>query len=72
MKICEKHKCEMTIADCPRCRGDGYTETDLEAMDNPIEWHDGRCWQCKGTGSCGFECDWCELEAAELELLENL
>ena len=49
---CKTH-IDVTLEDdeCGRCGGNGYTEQDIEDMNNPVEWHNtGNCWQCKGTG----------------------
>ena len=63
-EVCRQHpKIKMQIGDCPRCGGEGYTQYDLDEMDNPIAWHnDGTCWQCKGTGRGFLECEVCEEE----------
>lgn len=48
---CSRHGNELMDGPCGRCGGDGYTEFDIDEMDNPLAWHDdGSCWQCKGTG----------------------
>lgn len=65
--ICEKHKVKMGIGECYRCGGDGYTDQDIEDMDNPLEFSDGNCWQCKGTGRGFYDCELCE-EDAQMEL----
>lgn len=64
---CEKHKIEMIRPDCHRCRGNGYTDSDIEDMDNPIEWHNsGDCWQCKGSGAAPWlVCEFCEEDERE-------
>lgn len=64
-KICEKQKSIMTKAECPRCTGNGYTESAIDDRDNPLEFSNGDCWQGKGTGICGVECEDCEREAIE-------
>lgn len=60
--FCEKHKStKKEIGICSRCDGDGFTESDLEDMNDPTTWHnDGRCRQCKGTGNGFLECPICE------------
>lgn len=60
--FCKIHtKNEMTIGICNRCDGDGFTEFDLDEMDNPLAWHNkGDCYQCNGTGQGFLECDICE------------
>ena len=73
--ICEKHKVPYEDTDCGRCNGNGYTDSDIEDMDNPIEWADGNCFQCKGSGVLkDWSCPTCdeeylmELEKEEREL----
>jgi hypothetical protein len=69
---CDKHpKIKMKIGECYRCGGDGYTDSDIDEMNDPMSWHsDGNCWQCKGTGRGFLECHVCEMEAEE-ELEES-
>ena len=64
-EFCNKHKNQkLFVGLCYRCGGNGYTDHDLEEMDNPIAWHnDGNCWQCRGTGNGSLECPLCEEEA---------
>lgn len=48
---CSKHGNALLDGPCGRCDGDGYTEADIEAMHDPLEWHsDGSCYSCGGSG----------------------
>lgn len=60
--FCEKHpKTQKVVGDCHRCGGNGFMDSDLEDMDDPISWHsDGRCYSCRGTGDGFLECPDCE------------
>lgn len=64
---CEKHKMVMEFGDCGRCRGNGYTESDIEDLDDPLTFHaDGSCYQCKGSGVSPFpSCETCDEEYQE-------
>ena len=72
-KFCKTHtSVEMTVGTCGRCDGDGYTESDLEDIGDPTKWHDkGTCYQCGGTGHGFLECDVCEREYQEEQLMEE-
>ena len=60
---CQKHKVPLEDVDCPRCRGNGATDSDLDELDNPISWHDGKCHYCKGHGIlAAASCPDCEQE----------
>lgn len=67
--FCEKHTTtKKTVGDCSRCDGDGFTQSDLEDMDDPTSWHnDGRCRRCKGTGEGFLICETCEEEQRQKE-----
>ncbi len=49
---CKTHSdIKLDDSDCPRCDGEGFTDSDVEAMDDPLDWHsDGACYSCKGSG----------------------
>lgn len=60
---CKTHGTFLEDTDCPRCRGNGYTDSDIEELDNPASWHDGRCHTCGGTGEVKeWYCPDCEVE----------
>ena len=63
-KFCDRHtNTKMIIGECRRCDGNGYTESDIEEMYEPLAWHsDGRCYMCRGTGKGFLECPICEEE----------
>lgn len=61
-EFCKKHtKTKLVVGDCYRCGGEGFTQRDIDDMNDPLEWHnDGNCFQCKGTGNGFLECPDCE------------
>ncbi len=64
--FCKKHKVQKYYADCSRCDGDGYTQSDLDDLDDPLSFSDGSCYACKGSGRANYKtCEECELEARE-------
>ena len=71
-ELCEKHKIAKYYDDCDRCNGNGYTDFDIEEMDNPISFHsNGDCYVCKGSGRAPYKsCELCEEEAREAMELE--
>jgi len=72
-QFCKDHpKIKMQVGVCNRCDGDGYTESDLEDMGDPLLWHNaGTCYQCKGTGHGFLECHVCEEDFRMEQEMEN-
>jgi DnaJ-class molecular chaperone len=64
VKICEKHNQPFVDSDCTRCGGNGYTESDIEDMQDPISFHsNGECYRCKGSGVLiSWSCPVCDDE----------
>lgn len=66
---CTKHNVDLEDTDCSRCGGNGYTESDIDDFHNPIEWHSGDCYVCKGSGILKkWVCHLCEEEFQEEEM----
>lgn len=70
---CKTHlQTDMVIGDCYRCGGNGFTDSDLDDMDNPLEWHNsGQCYACKGAGKGFLECPVCEEDYRMEQELED-
>lgn len=60
---CKTHKIPFQDSDCPRCGGNGYTESDIDDFNDPFTSSSGCCYVCKGSGVLKKSfCEECEME----------